>query len=326
MSSFKDLFQISYEPLRHGTQGEHTTAVVRLKKEQRQTTTPIASEWLRWARVCQPGHYYVPEEQLNTERAWFLEEGRSPKVLLKTLTEPRSLLYNCTKRVDGCVGVLMLHSLRANAPEVSAWVTRLDCGLVYRGEGLPNMALKVLHRLVKQGRERVWLTGEEKAVILEQNEHKCALCSSRGPFEWDHIARHSESYGEQVFQNLCVQCHREKTDEESRTHDEDHLASHLEAKVWEQYVLSPRPPPLVYKLREAKSVVGLEIADVRRCRKRALEFNVHPLPVFCPLDDIKARTDTVLGDLNFVTKKYTTLVKQLGYTGVGWQHRVQTEL
>ena len=89
---------------------------------------------------------------------------------------------------------------------------RLDCGLVYRGEGLPNMALKVLHRLVKQGRERVWLTGEEKAVILEQNEHKCALCLSRGPFEWDHIARHSESYGEQVFQNLCPQCHREKTE------------------------------------------------------------------------------------------------------------------
>ncbi len=33
----------------------------------------------------------------------------------------------------------------------------------------------------------------------------------------------------------------------------------------------------------------------------------------------------MLGDLNFVTKKYSTFVKQLGYTGPGWQHRVQTE-
>ena len=32
-----------------------------------------------------------------------------------------------------------------------------------------------------------------------------------------------------------------------------------------------------------------------------------------------------MGDLNFVTKKYTTFIRQLGYTGTGWQHRVQTE-
>ncbi len=106
---------------------------------------------------------------------------------------------------------------------------------------------------------------------------------------------------------------------------EDHLASHLEKKVWEQYVLSPRPPPLVHRVRAVKSLTGMVIADVKRCRKRALEFNVHPIPVFSPLDDIQVRTEPVLGDLNFVTKKYSNLVKQLGYTGTGWQHRVQTE-
>ncbi len=60
-------------------------------------------------------------------------------------------------------------------------------------------------------------------------------------------------------------------------------------------------------------------------RKRSLEFNTHPIPVFCPLDDIQVRTEPGLGDLNFVTKKYSNLVKQLGYCGPGWQHRVQTE-
>ncbi len=112
---------------------------------------------------------------------------------------------------------------------------------------------------------------------------------------------------------------------ESKTHDADHFSSDLEKSVWEQYVLSPRPPPLVHRVREVKGLAGLEIVDVRRCRKRALEFNVHPLPVFCPLADIVVRTEPVLGDLNFITKKYSTFVKQLGYTGPGWQHRVQTE-
>ena len=68
-----------------------------------------------------------------------------------------------------------------------------------------------------------------------------------------------------------------------------------------------------------------EIADVRRCRKRALEFNVHPIPVFCPLDEVRERAANELGDLNFVTRHATSFVRQLGYTGPGWQHRVLTE-
>jgi hypothetical protein len=35
--------------------------------------------------------------------------------------------------------------------------------------------------------------------------------------------------------------------------------------------MSPRPPPLVYKAKEDAPVGECEIADVRRCRKRALE-------------------------------------------------------
>ncbi len=88
------------------------------------------------------------------ERAWFLAQGKHPKVLLKSETGPRALIYNCTKRADTCVGAVVLHSLPDNSDVVAAWVKRLDCGLEYRGEGLPNMALKVLHRLVNKARSR----------------------------------------------------------------------------------------------------------------------------------------------------------------------------
>ncbi len=103
-----------------------------------------------------------------------------------------------------------------------------------------------------------------------------------GPLKRDHIARHSESYGEQLFQNLCPQCHREKTDAESRTHDEDHLASHLEKRVWEQYVHSPRPPPLVHRVKAVKSLTGMVIADVKRCRKRPWSSTCTPCLCFAP--------------------------------------------
>ncbi len=145
--------------------------------------------------------------------------------------------------------------------------------------------------------------------------------------EWDHVCRLSESFGEQEFQPLCPACHKEKTEKEARSYDEDQLASHFEKVTWDQYVASPRPPPLAYRVKQVPDEFppGFEIADVRRCRKNTLEYCTHPLPVFCPLDDVKRRAEPVLGDLNFVTKPYKTFVSQLGYAGVGWQHRVQTE-
>ncbi len=248
-------------------------------------------------------------------------------MLLKSETSPRALLYNCTKRLGACTGGVHLHAMPDHSYEIARWVARLDCGLIYRGEGLPNIALKWLHRLVKQGREREWLTGEQKAELVEQFDHKCALCGARSStLEFDHIARHSEGYGEQEFQPLCSACHRVKTDTEAKTHDEDHLASHFEKSVYEQYVDSPRPPPLVHRVRALTSLVGLEIADVRRCRKNALEYNVHALPVFSALSTASCcgllrRWATTIS----VRKKYRNCVRQRGYCGPGWQHRVQPE-
>ena len=58
------------------------------------------------------------------------------------------------------------------------------------------MAYKVLLKLLKQGREREWLTGEAKHAILEETGYVCSLCgqtSSR--IEWDHVQRLSTSFG-----------------------------------------------------------------------------------------------------------------------------------
>ncbi len=56
------------------------------------------------------------------------------------------------------------------------------------------------------------------------------MCGSRGALEFDRIARLSCSYGEQEFQPLCVECHREKTANEARMYDGDQLQATLNLK------------------------------------------------------------------------------------------------
>ena len=135
---------------------------------------------------------------------------------------------------------------------------------------------------MKRSRERTWLTGEEKAQILEEHDFCCAVCVSKSQLEFDHIARLSESYDEQKLQPLCAECHREKTAQEARMYDGDQLASHFELDVWKRYVESPRPQALVAKLKERESTVGMEISDVVRCRRSALVHNVSPDTRFLP--------------------------------------------
>jgi len=43
----------------------------------------------------------------------------------------RALSYNCTQRLDGCTGLLMLHGLPKHFEEIDLWIEKLDLGIVY---------------------------------------------------------------------------------------------------------------------------------------------------------------------------------------------------
>ena len=122
--------------------------------------------------------------------------------------------------------------------------------------------------------------------------------------EWDHTEalRQLVPGMPQRFAPLCPACHQLKTAHEPRSLSLDFLASHFERSVYESYVLSPRPPPMVFKLKECDDIQGCQIADVIRCRKRSLEFNTHDIPIFCPLDALEEVEASSLGDINFVAK------------------------
>ena len=83
---------------------------------------------------------------------------------------------------------------------------------------------------------------------------------------------------------------------------------------------------MVYKLKDCEEIQGCQISDVIRCRKRALEFNAHPIPIFSPLDYIEPITNFTLGDINFISKapRSNSSRLELCYTQ-GWTHRCLTE-
>ena len=50
--------------------------------------------------------------------------------------------------------------------EIIRWIAELDLGIIYRGQGLPAISAQVLLILIKRGKTREYLTGEEKAELL----------------------------------------------------------------------------------------------------------------------------------------------------------------
>ena len=283
-----------------------------------------APEFEPWSYEIKPGQYYTtcPDELLEIRR-WFATQNKFPKMLLKDLYQPRALSYQCVKHLDNAKGACVIHLLHEQWDEIKQWAEHF--GLQYHGEGLPNISFKVMQHLIKKKTMRTPLSGIEKNEILQEYGHKCAQCGSRSnKLEFDHICRVSESYGAAPeCQPLCPACHREKTDLEARNLDSSiGLASTFEKHAWENYVLSERMPPLLYKHHECKEAAEqLRIVDVIRCRRRSLEYNNHCIPIYCSLDQIQPRIECILGDLNFVTKRPTNIVSQLSYTGAGWIHK-----
>ena len=301
-------------------------AFERVRREAGESTAPPFEEWLPWEGKLQPGHFW--SENIEQARGQMLSLGRVPKVVLKDESQIKSLRYTFNKR-EAHEGACVVHALPCDWREITQWLENLkrehNVSLPYRGEGLPNMTFKVLLHLLRT-KDRVYLTGEQKHALLESQEWLCAICGGKSSeLEFDHVHALSTSFGEQQFQVLCRTCHAVKTHEEPREWERDVLSSHFNATVWRDYVKSDRPPPLVHRNKKVDSLEGLRIADVRRCRKRALELNVHEVPAFCPLDDVQVLNDYTLGDINYVSAPLKDCVRQLGYTGPGFQHRCLTE-
>ena len=275
--------------------------------------------WKCWCAdsSLEAGEYYTTD--IEQVRNYYLSNGKHPKVKLKGRWDIKHL----------SLGSVFIHSVPENYTTILRFLENLkkyNISIPYRGEGIPSMSDRCLTLLMRGCRERQYLTAAEKQVVVEKQAGLCSICGDPldGRPEFDHIIPYAQGVGDQRFQAAHRTCHNSKTNDESKPTNDDPLTSHFNQHVFEFYVNSPPIPPLVYRRTEDHHN-NVVILDVRRCRKRCLEYCAHDIPVFSILDSIQDCDNFVLGDLVFVTLPYKSCVSQRGFVGAGWYHRVAVE-
>ena len=283
----------------------------RYRGERKPGETPEFKDWREWEGEVASGHFYT--EDLEQVRRELLAEGHCPKVVMRSLSEWRCLRLRVRGGED-CV----ISAFHADLDVLQAWMGRL--GLPYCGQRLAGAASEVFLHLLKARRDP---PGSRQALLAEQ-DHQCKLCAApitATTCELDHIVPVHQSFAAQAqnLQALCLECHRNKTALES-SHATT-LESRFSRRAYEQYVESPRLPPLVFKLNSHKPDHICHGIDVVRCRKNGLAHAKFPAPIFCPKDNVEQAREGHLADLTYVRLREDgrwAAFKQLPYVGQGW--------
>jgi len=86
-----------------------------------------------------------------------------------------------------------------------------------------------------------------------------------------------------------------------RIEDPNPYTSRFSAETWKGFVESRKPTQVVCNLHEPLQDHPCLNVDVRSCRLNALtEANVHPVPIFSPLDEFTNPREGELADYNWV--------------------------
>ena len=202
-------------------------------------------------------------------------------------------------RVPCSDGTAVILKAGEHAEQVSAFLERHDIG--YRGQSLSAACYEVFMQLIRPKRERPSPAARRKLVASQNG--LCAMCHSPlEAVELDHICELSQqvSTAKQTFQALCPTCHRSRSDS-SETRPENPILSYFSPATYEAFVKnSPKPAQCVFCPQMIDSRHKIAHVDIRRCRKSCLLEATEPWPVVCCHDEIQQRTETALGDFNFI--------------------------
>jgi 5-methylcytosine-specific restriction endonuclease McrA len=228
---------------------------------------------------------------------------------------------------DGCTGITLIKQEIEHRDAMDAWLKRLPREVAWCGERLPALTQKVFLELLRA--ERRNCPTALRRAILEAQSHNCALCGGAfdDDIEWDHVAPLQQMVrgSETLWQAVCASCHLEKTSLEGK--QDRTLESRFCLPVWQEYVLSARPPALIFQAHDwGQEGEAIEI-DVRRCRRNALMHSSHDFPVFCPLDSITEAREGTLADFSYVdiAARSKGTLSLLPYYDPNWYHRVAVE-
>ena len=273
--------------------------------ERRESSVPLFRDWKEWRGEIEPGHFWC--QDLHVARAELLGQGHQPHVAMRGLVEWRYL------RLRAKGGDCVVHEYPEDAEVLGKWMAKLDFG--YRGQRLAAAASEVFASLLKARRDR----GDLRELLLEQ-QGLCALCGTpidAATAEADHIVPvHLRPEAGPAGFVPGVSSLQDLPGDLPRHHSGEP-------------VLSPRAGDLRLLAGLAKCDPDriCHGVDIVRCRKNALANATFPLPVFCPLDNIRPAEEGHLADLTFVRKKEDRragLVGRLPYIGPGWYGKPAT--
>ena len=152
------------------TPSERKKVEVKLRGEAKSSMEPFA-EWQEWTGVICAGAFQCAD--LVIARNQLLQSGRNPRITMRSMTELGGFSYKCVESVDGCKGRCTFRETPPYADEIQKWLKNLGDPVVYCGEKLPGITLKVLLQLMTC--ERRTPKPNEKAAILQRQQSVHAL-------------------------------------------------------------------------------------------------------------------------------------------------------
>lgn len=301
-----------------------------------------------------PDHYWVhSSEGPETEEAdeghtiqgalrRFLDSGRFPLISWARyrsrdghpIDKPLQLTYHKTAYDGpGQHGSIVVKSMARDASQTRDWAAKLS--IPYGGQSLGPFTTVVLDTLLKR-RTRHQIDPSQRLYLMTLQKGKCAKCDDdcRNP-EIDHIVPLCKGGSDDLsnLQALCSQCHGAKSKAENAPLG--YLKSRFNNEVYENLVLSPAPPCMIFKdpgLQEYSPISHAQIVshlavDIKGSRRNAL-YQATELPVFTPLDDIlpvspeKDLPDMVYVDKPFAASDLAAILAGLPYHGPGWYSKI----
>ena len=252
--------------------------------------------WRDFEGDIEEGHFKHPDlAQLRVE---LHSKGICPKVGLSGLGQMSTL------RVKECV----IHQARREAAMcvfVAQEVARITGRTFeYFGESMASFAERAFTELCRPPARQY----DAESFAVQLREKQGGVCASCGDvadsFEVDHILPRILGGSDELdnMQLICKECHSAKTtfEQQSRIEDTCPLMSRFALSTYEAFVKSPKPPQCVADMSPQCSQMAISV-DVRRCRYNAF---VHQdgwdLPVFSPVDEIKAATPGAIADYNWI--------------------------
>ena len=154
----------------------------RFKTTPKPSKDPVFEEWTKWdyewdELPMSEDHYYY-DGDMTYLRDVYIRNGIVPRVSMKDfLTVQRITVPDFTGRI------VTVHSVPHNYNNILKF-TKL-AGIPYRGEGLPNVTLKTLLKLLRPERKDPSKT--LRAEITTDQLGKCAKCGTACKLEMDHI-------------------------------------------------------------------------------------------------------------------------------------------